>query len=81
MNKEAYDFGVALALRDVGLLKTAYSSGMNVLPAGIGAGLGLGLGSVLANKLPGVGKFLALPLIAGGAVAGLHAGHKLQGGI
>ena len=61
MNKEAYDFGVALALYDTDLLKTAYSAGMNVVPAGVGAGLGLGLSSMIASKLPGAGKLLALP--------------------
>lgn len=81
MNNAAYNFGIQLALRDAGLVKTAYSARMNIVPAGVGAGLGLGLGSMLANKLPGIGKFLMLPLAAGGAVAGLHAGHRLQGGI
>ena len=81
MNSDLYAFGVKLALHDVGLTKTAYDAAMNMVPGVIGGGLGLGLTSMLRHKLPGLGKALALPLIAGGALAGLNAGHRLQGGM
>lgn len=81
MDKKAYDFGVKLALHDAGLTKLSYEAGMNMVPAGVGGALGLGLTAALHKKLPGLGKALALPLIAGGALSGLYAGHRLQGGI